>query len=456
MAWEYEVNTLAEVIGAVPVEGAASFCGVSKDTRTLQPGEVYFALSGEQFDGERFVEDALAKGAAAAVCRGVYPGRAALTVKNPLLALQDFAAYHRRRFSMPLLALTGSCGKTSAKEMIAAVLETRYGKVVKTRGNLNNEIGCPLSLLQLDANTDMAVIEMGANHGGEIAALCRMAKPTESAVTMVTAAHLEGFGSVADVAAAKGEIVQGMEADGVFYVNGGDAWCRQMASDFSGEKVFFGEGGTVHLRSWRFDGAGDMVLDIAPIGTIRLPLWVPAQTTNVLLAVAVGLQHGVTAFEEPLRAACTASNRFRRVQVGPLMVFDDTYNANPASMKAALAALAACPGEGRRMAALGTMLELGETAAQLHREVGEEAGGYGIDHVFAFGPHGADFCAGALAAGVADARAFETHEEIAEAVVALAQPGDKVLLKGSRGMRMETVLGALEAQYSAVSAKQID
>src|SRR5690606_11767586 len=203
---------------------AVTFEAVSTDTRTLAPGQVFFALSGENFDGNRFVGEAFAKGAAAAVVREAAGDGPCLVVPDPLKALQAFAAYHRNRYPIPLFALTGSCGKTGVKDLTAAVLGSRWN-VVKTPGNLNNDIGCPLSLLRIDEKTDMAVIEMGANHAGEIAELCRIARPTESAITLVAPAHLEGFGTVENVARAKAEIVEGLPGDGTFYVNADNPWC---------------------------------------------------------------------------------------------------------------------------------------------------------------------------------------------------------------------------------------
>ncbi len=443
MGWAWTLDELAAAIGAEPGEARGAFGGVSTDTRTIRAGDVFFALRGEHFDGERFVGAAFEKGAAAAVVTQEHAGGACLAVKNPLEALQRFAAYHRGRYSLPLVVVTGSCGKTSAKDFIAAVVGSRC-PVVKTQGNLNNEIGAPLSLLQIRPETAFAVIELGANHPGEIAYLCTLARPTEAAITMIAPAHLEGFGSIEAVAAAKAEVVEALPAAGTFYVNADDARCVEIAERFSGEKVTFGQSGDVRLKDCSFDGSGEMALDVEPVGTLRLPLFCRAHAVNVLLAVAVGLRHGVEEFEGPLREASTASARFRLFTAGGIEVIDDTYNANPASMAAALRALVERPGNGARIAAVGEMLELGDAAADLHREVGALAGELGVDVLFARGPHACDTIDAARSCRVPHAEVIEDHHAMAEAVHHIARPGDTLLVKGSRGMRMERVIEALQ------------
>ena len=451
----YTLAQLAQVVGATPVAaGSTTFSGVSTDSRTIQPGDVFFALSGERFDGNRFLAAAFARGACGAVARQPNSSGPCIVVKDVLRALQQFAAHHRSQSDIPVLALTGSCGKTTSKDMIAAVLATRYN-VLKTEGNFNNEIGCPLTLLKIDESTGFAVIEMGANHAGEIARLCELAQPTEAAVTLVAPAHLEGFGSVENVAKAKGEIVRGLRWGGIFYVNADDEWCVKMAGDFDGEKIFFGKQraekrGDVSLESCEIVSPGRARLRIEPVGEMNLPLACPAHATNVLLAVAVGLRHGVTEFEGPLREAARGGSRFKILDIGPLTVLDDSYNANPASVAAALDALEAwpAPNSRARMAALGEMLELGEAARQLHREIGERAARAGVTHLFARGPHACDTIDAAKSAGVAHAEVIDDPHEIAATVRRFAGPGDLLLVKGSRGMEMERVISALRELYA--------
>lgn len=448
MAWTHTLIELARVIGATPPGCDAPFDSVSTDTRTLLPGAVFFGLTGAKFDGNRFVPEAFAKGALAAVTTRPQEGGVCLVVDDPQCALQQFAAYHRSQYSIPVIGLTGSCGKTTAKDLMAAVLSTRY-RVVKTQGNLNNEVGCPLSLLQMDHATEAAVIEMGASHPGNIAHLCSLAMPTEGAITMIGPAHLEGLGTIEDVARTKGELVQALPQDGVFYVNADDPRCVRLGDAYSGEKVTFGSRGDVVLQSCRFASSGELVLHIAPVGTLQLPIACRAHATNVLLAIAVGLRHGIRAFEQPLRNAYAQSSRFKLLKIGPLEVIDDTYNANPASVAAALEALAERPGPALRMAALGDMLELGPASAELHRALGEQAGRLGIHCVFALGEFAHEVVNGAKSCGVARAEVLDSHGAVCDAAVAASGGAAAMLLvKGSRGMQMEKVIAALSERFA--------
>lgn len=445
--WSHPIEALARAVGASGPVAEGAFSGVSTDTRTIQPGQAFFALRGEQFDGAAFVARAIAAGAAVAVTAAADPACPAdrqIVVPDALAALQAFAAWHRSRHRPEIFAITGSCGKTSTKDLVAALLATR-GDTLKTEGNLNNEIGCPLTLARIDADTAFAVIEMGANHVGEIARLCALARPAESAITLVAPAHLEGFGSIERVAEAKGEIASGLPPGGRFYVNVDNPWTRAIGERHVGPKVLWGSHGDVVLRDCRFGDDGEMRVEIDPVGALRLPLRARAHAMNVTLAVAVGLQHGVTEFEGPLRAACARAARFKTGRIGALEVIDDSYNANPASMAAALEALGEWPARGARFAALGEMLELGDTAEASHRALGELAARHGVARIFARGPHAHAIIDAARAAGVPRADAEDDHAAIARAIHQEARPGDVLLVKGSRGMRMERVLDALRA-----------
>lgn len=444
MGWSYTIRELATVIGAEAPTVDAAFTTVSTDTRTIRNGDVFFALSGERFDGSTFVDEAFAKGALAAVTTRASMNGPCFVVPDALLALQAFARAHRMRYNVPVIAITGSCGKTTTKDFAAAVLGSRMN-VVKTKGNLNNEIGCPLSLLQIDAATDAAIIEMGAARTGNIADLCALAMPTESAITLVAPAHLEGFGSIETVARTKAEIAECLPENGVFYVNVDNPWCVKAAEFFGGSKVLIGSHGDVVLKSCAFAGDGEIELDIEPIGTITLPLLNRAHATNALLAVAIGLEHGIEEFEGPLREAAAAPARFRLLHIDGIDVFDDTYNASPASMTAAIEGLVERPAKGARLAALGDMLELGPDSGRYHEDIGRLTGRLGIEHVFAMGAHASAIIKAARDSGVPHAEVFSSHQAMAEAIRAVAKSGDVLLVKGSRGMRMEGVIEALAA-----------
>lgn len=452
MGWTYTIGELAKAVGVAAPAAKGFFHAVSTDTRTLEPGSVFFALKGERFDGNAFVSEAFAKGAVAAVTTVSHDAGPCLIVSDPLAALQKFARWHRSRYSLSLVAITGSCGKTSSKDMIAAVLAKRY-RVVKTKGNLNNEIGCPISLLEIDDATEKAVVEMGAAHRGDIAHLCDLAQPTEAAVTMVSPAHLEGFGSIQNVAAAKGEIVEALPADGIFYVNMDDEWCVKMGEKFPGKKVRYGTAGDIVLESCVRESSGEFRLLVRPVGELCLPLPSRAHVWNALLAIAVGMQHGIGMrhgvcespryFEEPLREACAFSSRFRILKVGDIEIIDDAYNANPASMAAALEALVERPAN-KRAAAIGDMLELGAESPTYHQRIGERAGELGVNYVFARGEHAEKVVEGAKSRGVEHAAVIQNPEEMADAIRSILEPGDALLVKGSRGMRMEKVIDALK------------
>ena len=443
--WTYTSNELVEILGAAYSGESFECSNVSTDTRTLEEGDLFFALSGEKFDGNEFVERAMEEGAVACVTTRAIEGCPCLIVEEPLVALQALARHHRRRFDIPILAITGSCGKTSCKDMIAAVLATKYA-VVKTKGNLNNNIGCPLSIMQLDDSTEFMVVEMGANHVGEIAELCAIAAPTESVITMVAPAHLEGFGTIEDVARAKGEIAKGLPSEGTFYINTDDHRCLAIGQAFPGTKVMYGEQGDYRIRSVEFVDSGEMVIDIDPVGKLTLPLYARAHAQNVLLAVTVGFRHGITEFEPALRVACLATTRFKVSTFDGMEIIDDTYNANPESMRAAIEALASRPGKGQRIAVLGCMGELGPESEELHRQTGTLLGKNGITTLLVRGPFADAMVAGARSSGVKTTEIIDAHDAMAERVRGLAQPGDVILFKGSRGMTMERVIVHLVGQ----------
>lgn len=447
MSWSYTLDDLAHAAGATTNAGNVRVSGVSTDTRKLKSGQLFVALQGDNYDANNFLEQAYAQGAAAVVTNRADTPTPAIVCGDPLDALQRIAAWHRQRFDIPVLGITGSVGKTTTKDFTATLLASRFN-VIKTPGNLNNAIGCPLSLLEMQEDTGFAVIEMGANHPHEIADLCQLAQPTESVITLVGATHVEGFGGTLDhVAKAKAEIVEGLRPGGCFYVNTDNPWCVKIGKAYDGPKVYFGGQGDVRLKSCTPAPDGGMILDITPIGRVHLPLSVPAQAASVLIAVAVGLRHGLTEFEEPLRKACLEAPRFRVSTLGPLRVFDDSYNASPPSMRAALAALHLHQG-GRRFAALGDMFELGPMTESAHAELGEEAARHGVDRLFTLGAQADRVAEAARSAGLSNAAAYPSHEAIARAVLEHAQPGDALLVKGSRGMRMEGVIKAMETLLS--------
>jgi UDP-N-acetylmuramoyl-tripeptide--D-alanyl-D-alanine ligase len=379
-----------------------------------------------------------------------------LLVTDTLAALGALAGHHRRRFTLPVVGVTGSNGKTTTREMIAAILAER-GPVLKTEGNLNNEIGVPLTLFGLDHHHQAAVIEMGMNHLGEIARLAAMAAPQVGVVTNAAAAHLEGLGTIDGVADAKAELYAGLPPGGIAVVNADDARMLARARASGRRLLTFAAG-----RQRRGDVAVLEVLQQEAGGT-RFVLGVGNRELTVSLAL-VGAHNAINA----AAAACAAIAlgcsdreivrglaavrpvgrrlRLERLPGGPLLV-DDCYNANPLSMEAALRTLAelARAEGGRPLAVLGDMLELGPGEADLHRGVGAEAARVPVARLFGFGPRSRETLAGAVAAGLPAERTFQTEDPaaLAEAVRGAVTPGDVLLIKGSRGMRLERLVVAL-------------
>ncbi len=433
--------------------------GVSTDTRAIAPGSAFVALRGERFDGHDFLAEAARAGAACAVVArdragALPPGLPGLVVDDTLAALGAIARHHRLRFPIPVVGVTGSNGKTTTREMIGAILATR-GPVLVTEGTLNNEVGVPLTLLRLEPRHEAAVIEMGMSARGEIARLAAIAEPRVGVVTNALAAHLAGLGTVDGVADAKGELYKGLPADGVVVANAGDPRMLHRARK-SGRRMLTFDAG----RGSEADVAVLDVLSQDPsgmtfllgIGTkeveVRLPLVGEHNALNAAAAATAALALGCTDREivRGLAAVRPVGRRLRveRLPSGVLLV-DDCYNANPASMAAALRTLRQLAGGGRALAALGDMLELGTAEEDSHRELGREAARSGLAAVAFLGPRTRLARESAGAAGMPPADAFHTEDPqaLAAFVRERLRPGDALLVKGSRGMKLERLVEAL-------------
>jgi UDP-N-acetylmuramoyl-tripeptide--D-alanyl-D-alanine ligase len=438
--------------------------GVSTDTRTLPAGSLFVALRGERFDAHDHLAEAAARGAAAAIVAeawlaarpaGAAPPLPLLAVQDTLAALGAVARHHRRRFAMPMVAVTGSNGKTTTREMIAAILATR-GPVLKTEGNLNNEVGVPLTLLGLDATHLSAVIEMGMSHPGEIARLAAIAEPQVGVVTLAAPAHLEGLGTVEAVADAKAELYQGLPAGGVVVASADDPRMLKRALASGRRMLTFASGrgrrGDVVVLEVR-PPAGDGLRFVLGIGNRELEIHVPAlvgahnaRNAAAAACAAVALGSSDREIVRGLAAVRPVGRRLRveRLPSGVLLV-DDCYNANPASMTAALEVLRdlAAAGGGRAVAALGDMLELGAFEAEAHRALGAEAARAGVAVLAAFGPRARLAAEAAREAGLADTFHTEDPEALAAFVRGRLRPADVLLVKGSRGMKLERLVEAL-------------
>lgn len=442
---------------ALPAAPDLPLSAVGTDSRQIVPGQLFVALRGERFDGHDYVHQALASGAAAALVASDWPGSQdaslpLLVVPDTLQALGRLAAAWRGAFELPLIGVTGSNGKTSTKEMIAAILRAwarengwdAQQAVLATEGNLNNDIGVPLMLLRLNADHRAAVIEMGMNHPGEIAYLAAMTRPTVALVTNAQRAHLEGMGSVLDVAREKGQIYGGLGERGIAVINADDpqaALWRQLNAGRQMLSFGLAAGADVGAEV-RGDGLRQQLLLRTPVGAAAVNLAVPGlhNARNALAAAAACLAAGV-----PLSAVVAGLESYAgtpgRLQLrqGPYgcTVLDDSYNANPDSVRAGIDVLVSTP--GRKILVLGDMGEIGETSAQLHDEVGGYAKSKGVDALFALGEM-SEIAAKNFGEG---GRHFARIEDLLAALQKRLDANTVVLVKGSRFMRMERISNAL-------------
>ena len=437
------LHEAAEALGARWAGKDVMLQGVSTDTRTLQPGQLFVALRGPHFDGHDYLGEAKAKGAAACMVERPVANCPALIVSDTRRALGKLARAWRRRFAIPLLAVTGSNGKTTVKEMLASIL-AQQGDTLATRGNLNNDIGLPLTLFGLDARHTSAVVEMGANHAGEIAYLTDLAEPTVAIITNAASAHLEGFGSLEGVARAKGEIFQGLGVNGTAIINADDRFAplwRELANN--NNQLTFGlhQSADVSAR-WQAGVRGSDIQVTTPGGEFQCQLALLGEhnVMNALAAItaaqAVGLPLKI--IKQGLECMQPVPGRLQlKPGINGSRIIDDTYNANPESLTAAIQVLAGFA--GKRILVLGDMGELGEDALTLHAEAGRIAKANRIDALYTVG-------AMAKAAAQAFEQGAQHFDDQASAIAALQPeltPNVTVLLKGSRLSHMERVVNNL-------------
>jgi UDP-N-acetylmuramoyl-tripeptide--D-alanyl-D-alanine ligase len=427
----------------------------SIDSRTVGKGELFFAVRGERLDGHDFVDAALERGALAAVVRKDQWHRYSwtdrvLVVDDTLVALQTLATAVRKVWGKPLVGVTGSAGKTTTKEAIAHVLASKF-RVLKSEGNFNNHFGLPIMLLKLEPEHDVAVIEMGMSHAGEIRALAKIAQPEIGVVTNVAPVHLEFFDSLAGIARAKYELIESLPSTGTAVLNADDEYVSQFGRDFKGKVVRYGINATADVRAEniRARGAEGSEFDVVIASTrehARLPLVGEHNVLNALAAVAVGLARGLNSSQaaSALATLVPADKRGQVLQLGNITVINDCYNSNPKALNAMVDALAAMPAT-RRIVIAGEMLELGPAGEEMHRTAGEHAAGKKIDVVI-----GVRGLAQALVegAGKSGARAefVATPEEAGEWLAREGRDGDVVLLKASRGVKLEKALETFKAR----------
>lgn len=463
MSW-----STAEIVAAtggkvVRDGGTRSFGEVCTDSKKVENGAVFLALKGERFDGHAFLKDAVRRGAACLVIhsrppRGGLGGATVIRVRSTLEALGDLARYRRAKVAPEVLAITGSNGKTTTKEMVAAILERGSlrgrplgGSILKTEGNYNNLVGLPLTLLRLKGRDKVAVVELGTSRPGEIARLTEIAAPDIGLVTSVAPAHLAGFGSLVGVAKEKGALYQGLKADAIAVINLDDPWVRRLGGRFKGEKITYGKGGDVRAESLKPLGPGGAEFTLRVGGgrrRVRLKLCGEHNLANALAAAAMtyGLGVGMDAMRRGLESMRPFPMRMAVERWRGVGLINDAYNANPASMKAALKALSEIEARGEKIAVLGDMLELGTASRPSHVELGRQAARFGVDRLYLLGAAAAQVKHSAVREGMNEDRVVigKSHRKIARMLEKHVRAGDWLLFKGSRGMQMETVLAALK------------
>ena len=447
-AGEFDANAVAQ--------------GYSIDSRSIQRGELFLAVKGERMDGHDFVTQALEKGAVAAVIRkdqlARYPLRTGLiTVDDTLTALQTLATAVRRLWAKPLIGVTGSAGKTTTKEAIAHVLSTRF-RVLKSEGNFNNHFGLPLMLLKIEPEHDLAVIEMGMSHAGEIAALAKIAQPELGVVTNVAPVHLEFFESIAGIARAKYELVEALPATGTAVLNADDEYVSQFGRDFHGKVVLYGLRTSADVRAENIEprGSDGSTFDVV-VGSCRekaiLHLVGAHNIYNALAAVAVGLERGLSPSEAvaALATLAPADKRGQVVNLGNITIINDCYNCNPKALEAMVDALAAMPAK-RRIVVVGEMLELGPASEELHRQAGRHIVTKKINVLLGVRGQAQQVVEAANEAGMR-AEFVATPEEAGDWLARETRDGDVVLLKASRGVKLERALEKWQSQQSSVARR---
>ncbi|NEW05271.1 UDP-N-acetylmuramoyl-tripeptide--D-alanyl-D-alanine ligase [Paenibacillus sp. SYP-B3998] len=454
------LQQIADMLGseAKQLNKEITIQGVSTDTRSIQQGSLFVPLIGDHYDGHAYADEAYSKGAAAVLWQDDHPnppeGMPIIRVTDTLTALQQLAKAYRKQLPVRIVGITGSNGKTTTKDMVAAVLGSAFN-VHKTKGNFNNHIGLPLTLLQLEETTQFAVLEMGMSGRGEIELLSDLAEPEAAIITMIGESHMLQLGSRDEIARAKAEILSGMPNGGLFVYNGDEPLIEQAFAERTVptdlHRIRFGGAAgsnDLYPTSIRMNADGAYFQINSPgYPELYIPLLGTHNVVNALAAIAIGEAFGVTpqAIAAGLRSLQMTSMRIEKLTAASgLTVLNDAYNASPASMRAAIALTEQLSGFGRKFLVLGDMLELGEHEEQFHREIGALLTPDRVDYVFTFGRLGYFIAEEAEKTfSQSHARAFDNKEQLIAELTALTKADDIVLVKGSRGMRLEQVVNAL-------------
>ncbi|MCE5287597.1 MAG: UDP-N-acetylmuramoyl-tripeptide--D-alanyl-D-alanine ligase [Pelosinus sp.] len=447
---EFTINEVYEALGGsckIINKTERIFTGISTDTRSIQSGDLFIALKGERFDGHDYLPTALENGAAGVmVCRedlNIPEEVVKIVVDDTLNGFQQLARLHRQRFDIPLIAITGSNGKTSTKDMLAAVLSAKY-KVLKTEANFNNEIGLPQTLLNLNQSHQVAVVEMGMRGPGQIQALAEIALPNIGVITNVGETHIELLGSVENIAKAKAELAEAIGKSGLVVLNADDKHVKAMENMTEAKIVAYGlKAGDIRAENIVLDSSG-VTFDCQSVKG-SFPVFVPVvgkhNVYNALAAIAVALELGLSCekITAGFKGYKASGMRLSIESKGAYTVINDAYNASPLSMSAAIDTLVEVA-PGRKIAVLGDMLELGSIAPEAHRRIGRKLAQQKIDVVVTVGVLAELIADSAREYGLKSVAACRTHESAIENLQKMLQPGDTILVKGSRGMKMENII----------------
>jgi len=455
---------ISELAGAKLEQGDGKILveRLSTDSRTIKKGELFVALGGENFDGHKFVEDVARSGAAGAIVdlkwKGNVPAKfAIIRADDTLLVYQNLAANYRKSLTIKVLAITGSNGKTSTKDFSASVLGRRF-RVTKTQGNFNNHVGLPRTILEANSQHEVGVWEIGMNHPGEVAPLAKIAAPDAAIITNIGVAHIEFMGSREAIAQEKGALAEAVESSGNVILNADDPFSKAIAARTRGHVIFAGTNdGTIRAIDIQQSADGSEFTIIEGAHRCRAQLPVPGihMVQNALLAVAAGRAFGLSLEEAAagLASAPLTKARLQIKDINGVQFLDDSYNANPDSMKAALQTLVELDADGKRIAVLGEMRELGKETQRGHEEVGEAAASFGIDHLIGIGEMGGVIARAAQRAGLEKSSTVGSTSEAAELLSLIVEPGDLVLIKGSRLARTEDVIEKFAGHGSREGAR---
>src|SRR5438067_429137 len=458
------VLQIAELSGARLEQGAGkiSIERISTDSRTIKKGELYVALRGENFDGHKFVEATAKAGAAGAIVDLKWNGKvpkkfAVIRAEDTLLAYQNLAANYRKSLPIKVLAITGSNGKTSTKDFAASVLGRKF-RITKTQGNSNNHVGLPRTILEATSHDEVGVWEIGMNRPGEVAPLAKIAAPDAAIITNVGVAHIEFMGTREAIAKEKGALAEAVDPSGTVILNADDPFSKGIAERTIAHVILAGtkEGAICAIDIQQSaDGSEFTIFEGAHRCRAQLPVPGLHMVQNALLAVAAGRAFGLSLEEAAagLASAPLTKARLQIKEINGVQFLDDSYNANPDSMKAALRTLVELDSDGKKIAVLGEMRELGKETQSGHEEVGEAAAAFGIDQLIGIGEMGAVIARAAEKAGLEKSATVGSTSEAADLLIDIVAPGDLVLIKGSRLARTEDVIEAFAKQNSPEGAR---